>query len=101
MRVKELEPKVRIELTAYALPRCIPRRRPVLNSMEESLARYGQCLRVQRRRWSTMDTSRETVRRAETRRQPVPCGQCSPRPVLAAARSQFPSVRHFQKAYGV
>jgi hypothetical protein len=23
------------------------------------LARYGQCLRVQRRRWSTVDTSRE------------------------------------------
>jgi hypothetical protein len=44
-RGDRLEPKVRIELTAYALPRRSPRRRPVLNSMEESLARYGQRLR--------------------------------------------------------
>ena len=65
-----MEPKVRIELTAYALPRCSLRRRPILNSMEESLARYGQCLRIQRCRWSTVDTSRQNCtarrRRAST-----------------------------------
>jgi hypothetical protein len=43
---------------------------PILNSLEESLARYGQRLRVERNRWSTVDTSRETVRDAEAGRQP-------------------------------
>ena len=57
--------RLRIELTAYALPRQAPRRRPVLNSLEESLARYGQRLRVRRNRWSTVDTSSDTLRSAE------------------------------------
>ncbi len=65
-----VEPKVRIELTAYALPRRAPRRRPILNSLEDSSARFGQRLRVERNRWSTVDTSRETVRGAEAGRQP-------------------------------
>src|ERR1035438_3699889 len=47
---------------AAALPRRTSRRRPVLNSLEESLARYGQRPRVKSNRWSTVDKSRETVR---------------------------------------
>src|ERR1035437_788993 len=82
---QSLEPKVRIELTAYALPRRTPRRRPVLNSLEESLARYGQRLQVERNLWSTVDKSRETVRRADEVRQP-PCNrdQGAARPALPA-----------------
>jgi hypothetical protein len=60
---------VRIELTAYALPRRAPRRRLLLNSFGCSSPRFGQRLRVRRNRWSTVDKSRETVRRVEPGRQ--------------------------------
>jgi hypothetical protein len=49
------------------------------------LARYGQCLRVQRRRWSTVDTSRQHCTRraqpASTPRAPVsPCPHTTAEP---------------------
>jgi hypothetical protein len=88
-----LEPKVRIELTAYALPRQAPRRRPILNSPEDPLTRFGQRLRVERNLWSTVDKSR--VLYGAHRQGVNRCrrGQCSPRPALAAARYQLPSRR--------